>query len=169
MLSVGDALESAGIGISLSVFGTYLYSRRKGAEALDEARAVEELRLRQEIAETKIRADTEASNLRSALATATSDRAKDHHYQQVKPLIHNLSPNGMIVLRHLWAHSPLETNMGGNVEAPGLNARDTRTVLDGELRPLPFVKFKERQEASRVRYSWEIADGYRDALKELLF
>ena len=35
MLSLAELLESAGVGLSLSILGTYLLSRRNGAEALD--------------------------------------------------------------------------------------------------------------------------------------
>lgn len=37
MLSFFEAIESGAIGLGLSVAGTYLYSRRKGAESLDTA------------------------------------------------------------------------------------------------------------------------------------
>lgn len=35
MLSLIEILESGGVGLGLSILGTYLHSRRKGAEALD--------------------------------------------------------------------------------------------------------------------------------------
>lgn len=76
MLSLGDAMESGAIGLFLSLSGTYLYSRRKGAEALDAERETE-IRNR----DTKI---AEQEGKIQALAKPPRTGAEQHYYEIAK-------------------------------------------------------------------------------------
>ena len=94
--SVAEAMKGGAIGLFLSVLGTYLYSRRKGAEALD----AEHLQRIPELEKTII-------ELRAQVEAAKRNPGAERLYQETKLHVEKLGDDGRKVLKCLLLHDTL--------------------------------------------------------------
>ena len=175
MLSLFEAVESGAVGLSLSVIGTYLYSRRKGAESLDTewqeqiAREGERTKQQEERiaagAEQVKRLTAEIDNLNKPRCTPFQEK----EYQRIGGVVGDCDEDCIAVLRHLMRHGKMGKYQGGAIE----NLPDR---LDSKRAEIALKKLSENQVVTpgtitqgNMRWQqWTIAPGVNSALEELL-
>ena len=94
MLSLAEAVESGAFGLIVSLTGTYLFSRRKGAEALD-AQLHEEL---------------DKVNRAAELGKHSRTNAEQYRYDKAKAAVTEIQEQGVLMLQHLQTHGPIKFN-----------------------------------------------------------
>jgi hypothetical protein len=159
MLSLAEILESGGVGLGLSAIGTYLHSRRKGAESLDNGRHEQISVLAEQV-----------KHLTPPKRTASEERK----YAQAKAALEELGQQGITVLRHLENHRSLKFNGIIPPLPKGMSARDTKAILD--ICADPDKDLVTRTLSSRpsggvapiLEYTYTIAAGMTTVLEELL-
>jgi len=160
MLSFGEAIESGAIGLGLSLAGTYLYSRRKGAEALD-------IQLQEDLDKAR-QSITELSKPKP-----TRTNAEQYRYDEAKAAIVRIEEPGVRMLIHLQKHGalkfngftpPLPTGFGKQSAISalehcvklGLVTPETTSRPSGGVQPI-------------VETTYRIAPGMQGVLDELLY
>jgi hypothetical protein len=175
MLSLFEAVESGAVGLSLSVIGTYLYSRRKGAESLDTewqeqiAREGEKTKQQEERiasgAEQVKRLTAEIDNLNKPRRTPFQEK----EYQRIDGLIGKHDEDCRAVLRHLMRHGKMGKYQGGAIEnlPDGLDRKRAEFALRKLLEN--HVVTQETIPRGNMQWQqWTIAPGVNSILEELL-
>lgn len=182
MLSIGEALESGAIGLVLSVVGTYLHSRRKGAEAIDAERRTQTEKAITErdaaIEQVKRHADTitgykgQIVSLTNQLNEAKKPKrthAEEHHHAEAKATLQKIGPAGAEILRHLFRVGSLAF---GNIPPPlptGMRPDSAQQMLARLSNEHHLVRYDMKHSGATISYVYEIAPGMRNALEALLF
>lgn len=174
MLSLAEAVESGALGLFLSLTGTYLYSRRKGAEALDAERRSQ---VGEAIDQVRQHADTiESQNQRIAVLSSDLTEAKrpkrtaaeEHHFAIAKDAITRIGPAGVEVLRHLYRVGQMRFGIMDPGLPMGISRDATLNVLIS-CQHLGLVTREESRQGLNTSYIYKIAPGMEKALDELLF
>ena len=177
MLSLAEAMESGAIGLILSLSGTYLYSRRQGAENLD-AELQEGLKQADSTIESQ---NSIIQDLRKPLRSPGGQQ----RYEEAVESLGRLDRNAIAVLRHLNKHglltlvapsvgshgppgseSPLPINFSPtqtfecleSCARESLVTRSQRTLHLTPNHPYPVIYL-----------DYKIAEGMKEALDELLY
>jgi hypothetical protein len=168
MISAFEALESGAVGLTLSLVGTYLYSRRKGAESLD---AEWQGRVRQEEQQTAAERET-LRRLTAEIADRNRPKRTDSEerdYQVIKSIIEKCSDDEKDVLRHLKRHGKMiENHMSGFSTVPTGFTHDRAATVLSKLTAQDITTVETRQVPSGWERVWQIAPGAVSALDELL-
>jgi hypothetical protein len=162
VISLADAIESGFVGLSLSLLGTYLYSRRKGAESLDAT------------LHSKIDGCEKTISEQNRLLSKP-DTAEEYHRRTARGHFANLSDDAKAVLRLLWTRGAVKIRLDdhgmplpGEYETylPGIPR--ARAEL-GNLSEHGFVVYRRDRDFTGPFIDWEIAGGYRSSLGDILF
>ncbi len=108
MFSVAEILEGATGGLLVSIIGTYLHSRRKGAEVLDAA-------LQKDIAQ-RDGVIVDRDKIVSALRDAQPQR---HKQQRVREWLNQMSARERTFIEWLLDHSEIEESLLAKNSPPG--------------------------------------------------
>ena len=149
MISIVEAIESGAIGLVLSTCGTYLYSRRKGAESLDAEQSKQMEQLAAENAQLKIKPYD--------LFIAAS--AKEKHDRT--------SAAGKALLRLLLEQEEIEES---RITIPGLDKNGVVKALN-ECLDLFLIKDTRTPYIERVGSfrMWSLVGTFREPLRGLLY
>jgi hypothetical protein len=104
MLSFVEVIESGTVGLSLSLIGTYLYSRRKGAENLDAG-------LHQEIESHRSSAVGLQERVNSLIERSKIDPIEEHKQQQVRSWLAVLQPQQQDFFGWLLSHGEVDSRL----------------------------------------------------------
>jgi hypothetical protein len=168
MISLGEAMESGAIGLLCSLSGTYLYSRRKGAEALDAERAAD---IRDK--ETKILEHQESiQRLNLALAKRPRTGPEQHYYEMAKLALARRGPEAVTILYHMRTHGPIEFTDWIVPHLPSgiVDRKAAERVLE-MLKKDDIVNVSHTPDRTGTKSTWKIAggDAMLAALDDLLF
>jgi hypothetical protein len=184
MVSVAEAVGSGAIGLTASLVGTYLRSRRKGAEALDTKLALEiadERALKMEalgkLAEqAREHARTIEDRDRHVMAIAKEleearrpkrTPAEEQRYRSAKAALERLGKDGATVLRHLLTHGKIEFGFYSSPLPDGMNAETTGAILSQCVRE--HLVTKQHITGPDAKMVYTIAPGMMAALEDLLY
>jgi hypothetical protein len=145
LLTLHEALESTAFALALSLAGNYLIALWGGAKSLD-------------------------AELRSQL-TQEHDAPEDYHSRVARETVEKLTAQEKQVLMHLWncGSSPLLTRRGFTLnQISGVGSDEVRRILS-QLGRTPIVLSKRDRDHTGPYETWEVQQGFRDALKKLLF
>ena len=152
----------------MSMLGTYLYSRRKGAESLDldwqkEVKDKDEIIITER--ENSKRLNSEVEELKKPKRT----QFQENEYQRIKYLLGNDDEDCLAVLRHLMRHGKMSKYQGGAIDnlPNGLDQRRAQNALN-KLVENHLVTPAFTSEGNMRRHEWTIAPGVKWALEELL-
>jgi uncharacterized membrane-anchored protein YhcB (DUF1043 family) len=160
MLNMADVAESGLLGLAVSLAGNYVIAMRKGAEVLDAGIRKESEAHQQTITTLRANLDEFKKPRRTT--------AEEHHYATAKAALETLGEDSAVVLRHLSQHGSL---LFGSMDPPvpkGMNARDTRALLNVCLNE-GLVTLKTTDKPGGFDYTYAIAPGMKPALDELLY
>jgi hypothetical protein len=154
MLSPAEFLESAAIGILLSILGTYLLSRRKGAEVLDTERARDLAKISAELEETA------TQNIALRAAASRKDPVDEFKEQEVRGWLESFPAEEIKVIRWLLHHGESDDD---DFRALLVSVAIRGAALNKAIRH-GLVKTFPRGTGT----AHKISEGYRDALREVL-
>jgi len=161
MLSPAEFIGSGATGLSLSVLGTYLLSRRKGAETLDAAQRLEAVKAQEKIEEQQRALD-------EALRKPKRTRAEEHHYSAARASLEKLPTECAEVLRHLRLHENLTYGRMNPSCPSGMSFTNHRGFLD-LCAEEHLVDKKARNTPGGIEWDYRIAPGMQATLDELLY
>jgi hypothetical protein len=168
LLSLSEVVQTGAVGFSLSLIGTYLYSRHKGAESLD-AQRQEQFKQTEEAltAEKQItkRLAEEVEELRKPKRTAF----QEEEYARIKTLIESYDEHHLLVLRHLLRHGAISQHHSGGIgpHPPGLALELAVSILNDLASDALVTKQTDYITGGWV-VNWQIASGIRPVLEELV-
>jgi hypothetical protein len=167
MLTAIQALGSGVSGLSISLVGTYLHSRRKGAEAIDAIFRQELATRSAELTRQKEIIEGQARTI-EALQKPVRSPAEAHRYAAARSSLDEIGPDSVTVLRHLRTHCTLKFS---NVDPPapqGMNSRDARAILNLCVAK-GLATVSASQHPGGYYYTYSIPEAMHAVLDELLY
>lgn len=127
MISLLEAVESGGIGLFMSITGSYVYSVFEGARSLDKTWHDDSEKLSKELQRQTERGDRLDSQLADSLRPKRSE-FEEREFQDIKSKVDRYGEDERTVLRHLLRHHAMtEDTMYSLYPLPDGFSRD-RTV-----------------------------------------
>jgi hypothetical protein len=154
VLPIAEAVKIGAIGLTLSLLGTYLYSRRKGAETLDAARHTELVRTSSELS------DKTVENLSLQTALSRKHPVDEFRENQINQWFQKFNSEEIEVLKWLLHKSETVDRTCKNPQIYALK----RFVAETEL-----VEETTERQPGGVYAHWTINPNYRQVLTNILF
>lgn len=184
VLSLAEAIESGAIGLALSLSGTYLFSRRKGAEALDldwqcrTDRAQADCNqamadLTKKLGEHSTTIENQGKHIASLATALEQERkpkrtaAEEHRRAAAKTALERVGEHGESVLRHLMTHGVLSFGFYGPNPPSGITGEQFRSILN--FCSEENLVTREYAAGAEGKISYTIAPAMRAVLEELLY
>lgn len=151
MLTIAEAVESGVLGVFLSVVGTYLFSRHKGAEALDADKT-------EQLAKAQQHSEEQTAQIRALTSKHPEDEYKEN---QVGEWLKDFNILHIEVLRWLLHNGPADQH-----ELRNTCPIDDRTRAEALDKAIEVGLVRAVPRGTGTAYG--IAEGYRDALRNEL-
>jgi hypothetical protein len=165
LLSTQNILESAALGIGLSIIGNVLIAVWTGAKSLD-AGLHEKIQHRDVIVAARDQTIEEQDEKIRSITEPKRTPAEQHHYDTAKKTIERLGPSCVVALRHLKTHGRLIIGTFGSPLPPGIPRDDVIRIYD-ECFGAGLVT--ARDNPSQGERMFEIAPTMNAVLDELLY
>lgn len=167
MLSVFEIVMSGTVGLSTALVGTYLHSRRKGAEFLDTQWMLENGKMETHLAgkQTQIETlQTEVDELRKPKLTSRQQQ----DIAELSEFIENADPKEIIMFEHLRKVEKISRSdqSGFGPLPPGFDPRQAEYILIG-LREKRLVIPDYLDFGGRWELHWKMAPWAKAALEHL--